>query len=121
MFRHKLEGMSLKELQAEARRCGIMPLPKTIKSCIESIMVMLMLKMDNINVLLDLERRMFTMMLCLVKLKILRLYLILRYLRFKKNILFLQIFNMCLLVLSHVVFSQGLRRMIMPFLNYVLL
>ncbi|KMQ90759.1 hypothetical protein RF55_9447 [Lasius niger] len=38
MFRHQLEGMSLKELQAEARRCGIMPLLKTIKSCIESIM-----------------------------------------------------------------------------------
>lgn len=38
MFRQQLEGMSLKKLQAEACRCGIMPLPKTIKSCIELIM-----------------------------------------------------------------------------------
>lgn len=38
MFRQQLENMSLKKLQAETHRCGIMPFPKTIKSCIESIM-----------------------------------------------------------------------------------
>jgi len=45
MFRKQLKGMSLKELQSETRRYGIMPLPKTIKSCIESIMAF----MENEN------------------------------------------------------------------------